>query len=38
MNTRSDEGYGGALVGAAALLMGLLVAVLGFAVVMMWAR
>src|SRR5439155_9006702 len=36
MNTRSDEGYGSALFGAAALLMGLLVAVLGFAVVMMW--
>ena len=31
-----DESYGGALFGAAALLMGLLVAVLGFAVVMMW--
>ena len=36
MRVRGDESYGGALFGAAALLMGLLVAVLGFAVVMMW--
>jgi hypothetical protein len=36
VRARADETYGGALFGATPLLMGLLVAVLGFAVVMMW--
>src|ERR1044072_6211401 len=36
VRVRGDERYGGALYGAAALLLGLLAAVLGFAAVMMW--